>query len=303
MSQREFAIQPCLALAGRGASPGNPPANQLRAARHRASWSIAVNISDELRFRLEKPAFPRSSAYSAEWLFDTMMGPNVLWLAEWASRAISLRPGMRVLDLGCGKAASSIFLAKEFGVTVWAVDLWIKPSDNLQRIEAAGLADRVMPIYAEAHTLPFAEDYFDAIVSFDAYHYFGTDDLYLGYVSKFIGPGGRLCIVVPGLTRELPDGPPESLRPYWECEFCSFHSPGWWRRHWSKTGLLEIELADSLADGWQLWAEWNECCAEAGAGLDGGSVAAREAQMLRTDQGQTLAFTRIIARRPRGVSQ
>jgi cyclopropane fatty-acyl-phospholipid synthase-like methyltransferase len=261
-----------------------------------------VNISDELRSRLGKPAFPRSSAYSAEWLFDTMMGPNVLWLAEWASHAVPLRPEMRVLDLGCGKAASSIFLAKEFGVTVWAADLWIKPSDNLQRIEAAGLADRVLPIYAEAHALPFAEDYFDAIVSFDAYHYFGTDDLYLGYVSKFIRPGGRLCIVVPGLTRELPDAPPEALRPYWEREFCAFHSPDWWRRHWSKTGLLEIELADTLADGWQLWAEWNECCAETGAGLNGGSVAAKEAQMLRIDQGQTLAFTRIVARRP-GKSQ
>jgi SAM-dependent methyltransferase len=67
--------------------------------------------------------------------------------------------------------------------------------------------------------LTFAECYFDAVLSFDAYHYFGTDDLYVGYVSKFIRPGGRLCIVVPGLVQELPEGPPESLRPYWEWEF------------------------------------------------------------------------------------
>jgi cyclopropane fatty-acyl-phospholipid synthase-like methyltransferase len=259
-----------------------------------------LHISNELRSRLGKPAFPRSSTYSPEWLFDTMMGPHVLWLAEWASQAMALQPGMRILDLGCGKAASSIFLAKELGVTVWAADLWIKPTDNLRRIETAGLADRVLPIYAEAHALPFAEDYFDAVVSFDAYHYFGTDDLYLGTISKFIRPGGRICIVAPGLTRELADGPPESLRPYWQWEFCSFHSPDWWRRHWSKTGLLEIEIADSLPDGWQLWAEWNECCAEVGAGLDGGSLAAREAEMLRLDQGQTLTFTRVVAKRPGG---
>ena len=229
-----------------------------------------------------------------------MMGPNVLWLAEWASQAIRLQPGMRILDLDCGKAASSIFLAKEFGVTVWAADLWIAPSDNLRRIETAGLADRVLPIHTEAHALPFAENYFDAIVSFDAYHYLGTDDLYLGYISKFIRPGGRICIVAPGLTQELPEGPPQWLRPYREWEFGSFHSRDWWRRHWCKTGLLEIELADSLADGWQLWAEWNEYCAQVGAGLGGGSVAAREAQMLRLDQGQTLAFTRVVAKRPGG---
>jgi SAM-dependent methyltransferase len=148
--------------------------------------------------------------------------------------------------------------------------------------------------------LPFAEGYFDAILSFDAYHYFGTDDLYVGYVSKFVRPGGRLCIVAPGLTRELPEGPPEPLRPYWEWEFCGFHSPSWWHRHWSKTGLVEGERADSLAGGWQLWAEWSECCAQAGVGVDKGAVAAREAEMLRLDGGQTFAFARVVARLPGG---
>lgn len=198
------------------------------------------------------------------------------------------------------RLAGRIFLAKEFDVTVWAADLWINPADNLRRIEAVGLADRVLPIHAEAHILPFAESYFDAILSFDAYHYFGTDDLYVGYVSKFIRPGGHLCIVAPGLVQELPEGPPELLRSYWEWEFCSFHSSCWWRRHWAKTGLVEIEIADNLADGWQLWAEWNECCAEVGIGLGGGSVAAREAEMLRVDDGQTFTFTRVVAKRPGG---
>jgi cyclopropane fatty-acyl-phospholipid synthase-like methyltransferase len=41
-------------------------------------------------------------------MFDTVMGPNVLWLAEWASQVLPLHEGMRILDLGCGKAASSI---------------------------------------------------------------------------------------------------------------------------------------------------------------------------------------------------
>jgi cyclopropane fatty-acyl-phospholipid synthase-like methyltransferase len=255
-----------------------------------------VNISNELRSRLVKPAFPRASTYQAEWLFETMMGPNVLWLAEWASQAVPLDRGMRVLDLGCGKAASSIFLAKEFDVTVWAADLWIKPGENWQRIAAAGVADRVLPVHAEAHALPFAEEYFDVIVSFDAYHYFGTDDLYVGYISKFIRPGGRLCIVVPGLVQELPEGPPELLRPYWVWDFCSFHSPDWWRRHWSKSGRVEVELADSLPHGWQLWAEWNECCAQAW----NGKGVAREAEMLRLDGGQTFTLTRVVAKRPGG---
>jgi hypothetical protein len=102
---------------------------------------------------------------------------------------------------------------------------------------------------------------------------------------------------VPGLVRELPEGPPETLRRYWEWDFCSFHSTEWWRKKWVKTGLVEIEVADSLVDGWQLWAEWNECCAEVGAGLGGGSAATGEAEMLRLDQGKVFALTRVVGRR------
>lgn len=80
-----------------------------------------------------------------------MMGPNALWLAESLSQVFEFQPGIRVLDLGCGRALSSIFLAKEFGVQVWAADLWIKPTENLSRIEDAGVADRVFPIFVEAH--------------------------------------------------------------------------------------------------------------------------------------------------------
>jgi cyclopropane fatty-acyl-phospholipid synthase-like methyltransferase len=36
---------------------------------------------------------------------------------------MNLQPGMRVLDLGCGRALSSIFLHREFGLQVWAADL------------------------------------------------------------------------------------------------------------------------------------------------------------------------------------
>ena len=90
--------------------------------------------------RLSKPDFPRSSRYDPHWLLNNVMGPHVLWLTEWLSQSLELTPGMRVLDLGCGRALSSLFLAKEFGVTVYAADHWIKASENLPRIEQAGCA-------------------------------------------------------------------------------------------------------------------------------------------------------------------
>ena len=104
---------------------------------------------------------------------------------------LDLRPGMRVLDLGCGRAMSSIFLRREFGVQVWATDLWFSASENLQRIRDAGVEDGVFPIHADARSLPFAAEFFDAIVSIDSFFYYGTDDLYLNYLARFVKPGGR----------------------------------------------------------------------------------------------------------------
>src|SRR5215213_7558348 len=75
--------------------------------------------SDE---RLAVERFPRSSKYHPDWVFAGVSGgANPLWLTEWLTEALDLRPGMRVLDLGCGRAMSSVFLHREFGVQVWAV--------------------------------------------------------------------------------------------------------------------------------------------------------------------------------------
>ena len=103
---------------------------------------------------LYKPEFPRSAKYSPEWMLDNQMGPNAVWLMEWLTEAIALKPGIRVLDLGCGRAISSIFLAKEFGVNVWAADWWISQDNNWRRVIEAGVEDKVFPVRTEAHALP-----------------------------------------------------------------------------------------------------------------------------------------------------
>ena len=251
--------------------------------------------NETLRARLDRAQFPLASAYAPEFVLDNLMGPNVLWLAEYLSQAMALSPGMRVLDLGCGKAVSAIFFAREFGVTVWATDLWIAPTENLGRIEAAGVSDSVFPLRGEAHALRFAEGYFDAIVSLDAYQYFGTDDLYLGQIAKFLKPGGAIGIVCPGVREEVANVP-SSLTPYWEADFCCFHSPQWWRQHWEKTGSVDVQDASWMAEGRALWRDWSMLSAEHGP-EHFRAVAAREAEMLDKDADGLLGFSRVVARK------
>src|SRR5947208_15662933 len=146
-------------------------------------------MNSDRRFTSEQ--FPRSSKYHPEWIVASASGgANSLWLTEWLATALKLQSGMRVLDLGCGRASSSIFLRREFGVQVWAADLWFSPSENLQRICDAGVEDGVFPIRVDARSLPFAAEFFDVIVSIDSFVYYGKDDLYLSNLARFVKPGG-----------------------------------------------------------------------------------------------------------------
>ena len=261
-----------------------------------------VCSDNELKALFYNERFPRSNQYDLKWVAENQMGPNVLWLAEWLMEHFELAPGMRVLDMGCGRGISSIFLAKEYGVTVFATDLWISAGDNWLRVQEAQLENRVFPIHAEAHALPFAENFFDAVVSFDSYSYYGTDDLYLSYIIRFLKPGGKIGIVVPGLQCEFTGSPPEHLlkpqsngKVFWEPDCYTFHSAQWWRRHWEKSGLVKLEIANTMENGWRHWAQHERAVEESGCGFF-----PSDEEALLTDAGRNIALVRVIAQRQPG---
>jgi SAM-dependent methyltransferase len=253
--------------------------------------------ADPARFveRSAHPDYPRTSAYDPEWVFLNHMGPNVLWLTEWLTHVLDLQPGMRVLDLGCGTAISSIFLAREFAVQVWAADLWISPDENSKRITEADVAERVFPISVEAHALPFAAGFFDAIVSVDAYHYFGTDVRYLAYLTRYARADARIGIAVPSNSAD-PDEMPDDITPFKGVaggDFFTFRSADWWRRHWEMSGVVDVEHADPLPNGWDDWYRWSEV----GAAWSGGEAAeSGDAPLILTESGRTLGFARVVGR-------
>ncbi len=237
--------------------------------------------------------FPRASGYNPEWVLASISGgANPLWLTEWLAEAVQLRPGMRVLDLGCGRAVSSIFLRREFEVQVWATDLWFSADENLQRIRDAGV-EGVFPIHADARSLPFAAGFFDAIISIDSFVYYGTDDLYLNYLARFLKPGGQLGIAGTGVMREIEGVVPTHLGGWWAAErpYC-LHSAAWWQQHWERTGILDVELADTLLDGWRFWLEWMRMIAPENAA---------EIRAVEADAGSHLGYVRVVGRRRAAV--
>jgi SAM-dependent methyltransferase len=233
--------------------------------------------------------FPRSAKYNSEWILASISGAaNALWLSEWLAAALDLRPGMRVLDLGCGRAASSIFLHREFGVQVWATDLWFSASENMLRVRDAGVEDGVFPIHADARSLPFAAEFFDAIVCIDCFSYYGTDDLYLNYLARFIKPGSQVGIAGAGLMREIEGSPPEHLGEWWTQDLWCLHSADWWRHHWERTGIMDVEVSDTMPEGWRLWLDWHKVIAPDNK---------VEIKALEADRGSYLGYVRLVGRR------
>jgi SAM-dependent methyltransferase len=213
--------------------------------------------------------FPLSNKYDPLCVLNNSMGPHPLWLTEYTVQSLDLKPGMRVLDLGCGKGMTSVFLAREFGVQVYAVDFdewgeWTSTDVRWQNAREHGVHDLVIPIKADARNLPFAKGFFDAIICVDAYIYFGQDEAYLENILKFLRPGGQISMIVPGYARDVTDGIPNYIKDFLGDELWTWQTLSWWKSLWEKDGLVSIDAADTLPNGCALWLSYSQAEIEFG---------------------------------------
>ena len=203
--------------------------------------------SEEQLKALIKAKYPLTATYEYQWTKENSLGSNAVLLAESLSRVMDLKPGMRVMDMGCGKAVSSIFLAKEFGVTVFAVDLWNNVSDNWKRICEASVQDLVIPIKADVHNLPFADNFFNAIVCINSFNFYGASEIFLcEYVANILRADGQFGLAFYGPIHDFDGTIPEGRKHDWYTFNHIFKSINWHRRHFEKTTLFNVEMADDL---------------------------------------------------------
>jgi cyclopropane fatty-acyl-phospholipid synthase-like methyltransferase len=244
-----------------------------------------------LQEKLSLKQFPLSAKYDIKWIIENEMGPSALWLMEYLIENIEIKKSMRILDLGCGKALSSIFLAKEYNAQICAADLWINATDNMKRIIEKNVEEFVFPINAEAHNLQFANECFDLILSVDSYHYYGTSELYLDYILKYLKKNGQIGIVVPAVEREYGNKIPEKLKTYWESDMYCFHTVEWWRNLWSHSEKIDIELVEKMPNGYDNWLIWDKLLKEKGVLNRSGDV-----ELLEMDKDNFI-FIKIIGRK------
>ena len=200
--------------------------------------------------------------------------------------------GFAARNAGAGPRLRTGIVVNLPAAGIWSGGLGNRPVVRRLRERSANprcrCCRRVFPVHADARALPFGVDFFDAIICIDSIIYYGTDDLYLNYLARFVRPEGKVGIAGAGLVQEIHGPIPEHLRRWWTNDLWCLHSAAWWRRHWERTGIMAIEVADTLADGWRLWLDWHKVIAPDNE---------PEITALEADRGAYLGYVRLVGRR------
>ena len=231
---------------------------------------IPADVYNQLR-SADRSRYPELHGYSRDEIFGDAMGGGALFLAARMARIMKLQPGDIVLDLGCGKGSTSVFLARHYGVHVVAVDLWISATLLADRFAAMEYRNRILPLNLDVTgELPFAQDYFDAIFSMNSLSFYGGSVEFLQHLLKHLKPGGVFCVGMETLSQEFTPGqlrnpppvyhynlpPPNQNINVWEDDFLKMHSPGWWKDLFSRSGILDVYECFELEDAVTLYEDY-----------------------------------------------
>ena len=201
----------------------------------------------------------RSEKYNTPELQAKMMGPNPVKLEEELLIGHRIPQGAVVCDLGSGQGLTSVFLAKEYGFTVYAADLWSDPEENRRFFDRMGLdREQIIPVKADAEKLPFEREFFDAVVSVDSYNYFGRNERYLDdSLLPFVKRGGYIYIAIPGMKRDCHGCLPPELLLSWTPEQLEYmHDVAYWRAMVGKCEGAEVLAVEEMESNDEVWADW-----------------------------------------------
>ncbi len=201
----------------------------------------------------------RSKKYDTPELQAKIMGPNPIKLQEELLCNNKIPSGAIVCDLGSGQGLTSVFLAKEYGFSVYAADLWSDPEENRVFFEEMGISsEQITPVKADAAALPFEKNFFDAIVSTDSYNYFGRDPKYLGEkLLPFVKSGGYIYIAIPGMKKDCHSKLPSELLLSWTPEQLDYiHDLAYWENIIKQTDGAEIISIHEMESNDEVWSDW-----------------------------------------------
>ena len=154
--------------------------------------------SEDLKQFLDANQYSRKSILRYEKIFGVtyVSTGGEVTTAEFCSE-MSLKPGMKILDVGAGIGGSAFYMAKTFGVEIDGVDL----SSNMVDIANENrdkmnedIQKKVNFKVEDATKMDYPENYYDVVYSRDTIlHIADKKSLFINFF-KTLKPGGRVVI-------------------------------------------------------------------------------------------------------------
>jgi SAM-dependent methyltransferase len=139
--------------------------------------------------------FDEVAAGRIEAMYST---PDVVAQRNWTRKALALRPGEAVLDIGSGPGFLAAEMADEVGPSgrISGIDISkTMVATARERLAKSGLATPVEFQVGDATKLAFPNATFDAVVSTQVYEF--VTDLFVAFAeaNRVLRPGGRFLVV------------------------------------------------------------------------------------------------------------
>src|SRR5215467_7487478 len=126
------------------------------------------------------------------------MGQHHLNITEKTIRLMNLRPGERVLDLGCGSGWATRLLARLVGEGPegFGQVVGLDVSDEMVRQARADSKDfdNILYVWGSAEKVPWEENFFDKVLSVESFYYYPNQDRALNELFRVMAPRGRMFI-------------------------------------------------------------------------------------------------------------